>query len=197
MHRTYLADIERGGRNVTLRTLGALAKALKVSIPTLLAGPKSSGEGVATEERTTGPGPIGEIMLVDANARDVELTLRVFGEAGVGNPIRVCRDGESAVAHLFERRKSALPQLILLDLNLPKVSGLEVLRRLRANSRTRDIPVVILVVSQHDSAVRESRQLGAEQIVLKPVAFAALQKSAPKLGLQWALLTREQVEAGA
>ena len=186
LHRTYLADIERGRRNITVRVINNLARALKVSIAHLLAPP---------EEVQSVPKP-GEILLVEDNPVDAELTLRAFKQAKLTNPVRHVRDGEEALVYLFGstdggvKPTAVLPQLILLDLNLPKVSGMEVLRVIKSRPRTRHIPVVILTVSQSDQNIIECGRLGAANYIVKPVLCTSLRKVPPRLGLPWALVTQ-------
>ena len=180
MHRSYVADIERGGRNITVRSLIALAKALQIPVDRLLSNAPCSDE-------------LGEILMVEDNAADAELAMRSFRRAGVANQVRVARDGEEAVKILFGGRDDqssmdALPQLILLDLKLPTLSGIEVLRRIKDDSRTREIPVVVLTSSRHDSAILECSRLGAENYILKPLSFEKLSQLTPTMNLQWALL---------
>lgn len=128
LHRTYIADIERGGRNVTLRSIGSLPKAFQISLENLIAETDRSPRG----------GP--------------------------------------------------RPQLILLDLDLPHISGLEVLRQIKENSRTRSIPVVVLTASRYDRDVLEWGRLGADNDIIKPLKVESLCKVAPKLRLTLALV---------
>lgn len=182
MHRTYLADIERGVRNVTLRSIANLARALQLSIESLLAHGRSAHDN------------LGEVLLVEDSAADIELTLRALKRAKLANPIRTVRDGAEAIEYLFAEGRQAprknflLPQLILLDLNLPKVSGLEVLRRIKANSATRGIPVIILTVSRQDRLILECSRLGVANYIVKPVNFDNFSKLIPKVSLRWAVL---------
>lgn len=190
LHRTYIADIERGGRNITLRSIAQLAAALQVTVESLLghaeAGPKKRG-------LQAGPG-MGEVLLVEDDPADLDLTLRAFKRAKFANPVHVVRDGAAALDYLFntgryaKRKAVAHTQLILLDLNLPKVSGLEVLRRVKAHESTRGIPVVVLSGSHRDENVIESARLGAVNYIIKPVSFDSFCKVASRLSLRWALL---------
>ncbi len=179
MHRSYIADIERGGRNITLRSITNLAKALQIPVERLL-----SDEPAGVE--------LGEILIVEDNAADAELVLRSFRRAGIANPVRVARDGDEALERLLGGGRSAKskppPQLILLDLKLPTLSGVEVLRRIKADARTRDIPVVVLTASRQDLAIIECGRLGAENYILKPVNFEKLSELTPAMKLRWALL---------
>jgi two-component system response regulator len=185
MHRSYIADIERGGRNLTLRNIIGLAKALQIPAERLLAPSRAAGG----KNRLS----LGEILLVEDNAADAELVLRSFTRADVANPVRVAVDGEEALDYVFRRGrfaklKSAIPQLILLDLNLPKISGLEVLHQLKADARAKDIPVVVLTSSRNDATIIECGQLGVENYILKPVNIESLRKVTPKLKFRWGLL---------
>jgi CheY-like chemotaxis protein/DNA-binding XRE family transcriptional regulator len=194
MHRSYVADIERGGRNVTLRIIANLAQALQVSVGALLHSTDGSAGLVPPD--TVGPSSpaLGEILLVEDNPQDAELAVLAFKRAKFMNPVRVARDGQEALDLLLrggsqkERRAARLPQLVLLDLNLPKVTGLEVLRRLKGNPRTRAIPVVVLTMSRHDRNIIACAKLGAENYIIKPVGFDSLTRVTPHLDLRWVLL---------
>jgi CheY-like chemotaxis protein len=131
------------------------------------------------------------ILLVEDNPDDVLLTLRAFKKAHVANAIHVVSDGEEALAHLFAeagKDPPRLPAVILLDLNLPKVDGLTVLRRLRADERTRRLPVVVLTSSREERDIVGSYDLGANSFVRKPVDFDQFVDAARQLGLYWLML---------
>jgi two-component system response regulator len=134
------------------------------------------------------------ILLVEDNADDVELTLRAFRKSKVLNEIVVVRDGVEALDYLFStgthagRDQKAMPEVILLDLKLPKIGGLEVLRRLRAEERTRRIPVVVLTSSSEERDILSSYDLGANSFVRKPVDFAQFVLAAQQLGLYWLVM---------
>jgi two-component system, response regulator len=132
------------------------------------------------------------ILLVEDNASDEKLTLLAFKNCGVANQIVVVRDGAAAVEHLLPDESSVetpiLPALVLLDLKLPKLNGLEVLRRIRADRRTRLLPVVVLTSSKEEEDILQSYALGANAYVRKPVDFAAFAQAAQTLGLFWLLL---------
>lgn len=188
MHRTYIADIERGGRNLTLRSIAALAAALQIPIAALV----PSGTGTKNSNLK-----LMEILLVEDNLADAELAVRSLVRANVSNPIRVVHDGAEALDYLFgtgeyAKKRSALPGLILLDLRLPKISGLEVLRRIKAERRTQKIPVVVLTSSRLDNSIIECGRLGAENYILKPISFESLSLETPKLKFHWALLRLDQ-----
>ena len=134
------------------------------------------------------------ILLVEDNSDDVELTLRAFRKSKVLNEIVVVRDGVEALEYLFGtgthagRDQKAMPEVILLDLKLPKLGGLGVLRRLRAEERTRRIPVVVLTSSSEERDILSSYDLGANSFVRKPVDFAQFVLAAQQLGLYWLVM---------
>jgi two-component system, response regulator len=136
------------------------------------------------------------ILLVEDNPDDVELTLRAFRKSKVLNEIVVVRDGVEALDYLFStgasagRDPNASPEVVLLDLKLPKVDGLEVLRRMRADERTRRIPVVVLTSSGEEKDILTSYDLGANSFVRKPVDFNRFLEAAQQLGLYWLVLNQ-------
>lgn len=143
------------------------------------------------------------VMLVEDNPSDEKLTVRALRTGNLGNEVVVTRDGAEALDYLFAtgahagRAASELPTLVLLDLNLPKVDGLEVLRRIRADERTRLLPVVVLTSSDQDEDVISSYSLGANAYVRKPVDFAAFIEAAKTLGLFWMLLNESPMKRRA
>lgn len=190
MHRTYIADIERGARNLTLRSLVNLAKALHVTVGHLLS------EATAAETKTAGPaespaGNLREILLVEDNALDAELVVRAFRRGRLANPLKVVGSAEDALDYLLSEpppnEAPPRPQLILLDLNLPGMPGVEFLKRIKADERTRDIPVVVLTVSQSDQMIIECGRLGAENYIIKPLGIEGLVRVAPKVNLHLTL----------
>ena len=136
----------------------------------------------------------GFILLVEDNADDVELTLRAFEKSQLADDVVVVRDGSEALDYLSgtgvhaERARSSMPAVVLLDLNLPKMDGLEVLKRIRANERTRRLPVVVLTSSNEERDVLRSYDLGANSFVRKPVDFVEFVEAARQLGLYWLVL---------
>jgi CheY-like chemotaxis protein len=134
------------------------------------------------------------ILLVEDNSSDEKLTRLAFKNCGVSNEVVVVRDGAAALDYLFasgeysERDAAVLPRLILLDIKLPKIDGLEVLRRLRADPRTQLVPVVILTSSKQDEDVLRGYELGANAYVRKPVEFAEFAVAVKAVGLFWLLL---------
>jgi two-component system, response regulator len=136
----------------------------------------------------------GNILLVEDNAEDVELTRRAFRKSKVLNELTVVRDGEQALEYLFctgefaERNPNEMPEVILLDLKLPKVGGHEVLRRIRADARTKRVPVVVLTSSTEDKDICSCYDLGANSFVRKPVDFTQFLDAAQQLGLYWLVM---------
>lgn len=136
------------------------------------------------------------ILLVEDNPDDEALTLRAFKKHNITNEVVVAHDGAEALEYLFGTGRYAgrdldvTPQLILLDLKLPKVDGLEVLRQLRADDRTRLLPVVVLTSSTEERDLVESYRLGANSYVRKPVDFTQFVEAARQLGLYWLLMNQ-------
>jgi CheY-like chemotaxis protein/DNA-binding XRE family transcriptional regulator len=194
LHRTYISDVERGERNVSLENIVRLAHALDLSVAALFPGTEILNENVPPASRHGKDSHLVEVLLVEDDPDDVELTLRAFRKARFTNHVQVVGDGAQALDYIFARKTSAgrraatIPQIILLDLHLPKVSGLAVLERLKADPRTRHIPVIILTVSNDSAIIAECDRLGADNFIVKPVDFQRLSKATPLLNLNWALL---------
>ncbi len=131
------------------------------------------------------------MLLVEDNPDDEELTLVALKENHIGNPVIVVRDGAAALEYLFgsesqtDAKVDTLPVVVLLDLKLPKVGGLEVLRRLRENERTKYLPVVVLTSSKEEEDRIQSYALGANSYVRKPVDFGQFVEAIKQLGLYW------------
>ncbi len=141
----------------------------------------------STPPPAVSPAATRAILLVEDNESDELLTLRAFSKSGIVNQIVVKRDGAEAVEYLFDPQ-SPLPAVVLLDLNLPKIDGLEILRRMREHPRTKLLPVVVLTSSKQDEDVVRSYSLGANAYVRKPVDFSAFMEAARTLGMFWLLL---------
>ena len=138
----------------------------------------------------------GIILLVEDRQDDVDLTLRAFKKSKIVNQVVVARDGEEALDYLFAtgahagRDLGQTPDVVLLDLKLPKIGGHEVLRRIRADERTRRVPVVVLTSSNEDLDIVQSYDLGANSFVRKPVDFAQFIEATQQLGLYWLVLNQ-------
>lgn len=134
------------------------------------------------------------ILLAEDNPNDVELTLHAFDKHHLANCIRVVRDGAEALDYLFRRGEYADrspdsdPQLILLDIKMPKIDGLEVLRQIKADPRTKLIPIVTLTSSRDDKDIETAYMLGANSYIPKPVEFDRFVEVAGQLGLYWLML---------
>lgn len=189
LHRTYVTDVERGARNLSLESISRLARALDLSISSLFSSPGPA-------RQTAVPVPAPDILIVEDDQKDAELTLEAFALAGLSNPVRVVHDGAEALDYLFARgpyahRGQAPPPLVvLLDLHLPKVHGLEVLQRIRADRTMRAVKVVILTNSTDSAEVREALELGAVGYIVKPLDFKSLSSVTPQLNFAWRLLAQ-------
>ena len=137
-----------------------------------------------------------EILLVEDNPDDLEMTLRALRRAKLANNIQVARDGAEALDFLFAQGEHAGrkvengPRVILLDLKLPKIDGLEVLRRVKADPRTKIIPVVVLTSSQEQPDVAQCYKLGVNSYIVKPVNFERFAAAVSELGMYWMLLNQ-------
>ncbi len=131
-----------------------------------------------------------EILLVEDNPSDLELTLRAFQVHRLTNTVHVVRDGEEALQFLFGDGAPSrpLPDLVLLDLRLPKVSGKEVLARIRAEARTAHLPVIVFTSSTEDRDFQDCMALGANAYIVKPTDFGQFALAVRRMGLQWTLL---------
>jgi CheY-like chemotaxis protein len=135
-----------------------------------------------------------EILIVEDSAHDLELTLRALRRANLSNRIEVARDGAEAIAFMFgegmhaERHVEDTPRLVLLDLKLPKIDGLEVLRRIKQDPRTRGVPVVVLTSSKEQNDIIDSYEYGVNSYIVKPVDFEGFTKAVRDLGFYWLLL---------
>ena len=141
-----------------------------------------------------------EILLVEDNPNDIELTLRSLNKYNLTNRIRVLKDGAEALEYIFAtgayagRDMNGNPKVVLLDLKLPKVDGLEILRRIRADERTKTIPVIVLTSSTEERDIVESYELGVNSYIVKPVEFNKLLNAVSEIGLYWLLLNKQPLE---
>ena len=140
------------------------------------------------------------ILLVEDNSSDEELTLRALRKSNIMNRVVVARDGAEALDYLFRRGEHAerdveeVPQVVLLDLNLPKLGGLDVLRAIRADERTKMLPVVILTSSKEDKDLTGGYSCGANSYIVKPVDFTQFSEAVRQLGLYWLVLNQAAPE---
>jgi CheY-like chemotaxis protein len=138
---------------------------------------------------------VRKILLVEDNANDVELTLAALNEYHLVNDVDVVRDGEEALDYLYKRgkyqgRTTENPAVVLLDLKLPKVDGLEVLEKIKADESLRTVPVVMLTSSREEPDLVRSYQLGVNAYVVKPVEFGEFMNALKELGLFWAVINQ-------
>ena len=141
------------------------------------------------------------ILLVEDNPNDLELTLAALADSKLANDIVICRDGAEAIDYLYrkgeyEAREPRDPAVVLLDLKLPKVDGLQVLERIKGDPRTRAIPVVMLTSSREESDVVQSYNLGVNAFVVKPVGFKEFFDAIKDLGVFWAVLNEPPPRGG-
>jgi len=140
------------------------------------------------------PANIVEILIVEDNQQDLDLALRALRKANLANRVHAVRDGQEALEFLFcegqhsERKIENEPKVILLDLKLPKVDGLEVLQRIKGDPRTKAIPVVVLTSSKEQADVVETYNLGVNSYIVKPVNFEQFSEVVQKLGMYWLLI---------
>ncbi|MEO6220044.1 MAG: response regulator [Ginsengibacter sp.] len=134
-----------------------------------------------------------EIVLVEDNPDDAELTIRALKKGNISNKLIHLKDGAEALEFLFctgqyaDRSNSIKPKIVLLDLNMPKINGIEVLRKIKSDESTKTIPVVVLTSSQEDPDVQTCYKLGVNSYIVKPVGFANFTKAISELGLYWVL----------
>ncbi|HRZ86747.1 MAG TPA: response regulator [bacterium] len=138
-----------------------------------------------------------EILLVEDNPADVELTLRALKKNNFANKVMVVNDGEEALEYLFAtgrpagRNAKETPRVVFLDIKLPKVDGIEVLRQVKADDRTKTIPVVMVTSSKEEQDVVKSYRLGANSYVVKPVDFEKFVQAVSELGMYWLLINQQ------
>lgn len=138
-----------------------------------------------------------EILLVEDNEDDIELTLVALRKNNLANNVIVLRDGQEAIDFVFaqgaysQRKNSSMPSLILLDLNLPKIGGLDVLKKLKSDDKTKMIPVVVMTSSQQERDIVESYKLGVNSYIAKPIAFENFINMISSLGYYWLVLNRK------
>ena len=140
------------------------------------------------------PGPV-DILLAEDNPADAEMTLRALRKSNLANRVHWVKDGAEALDYMFFRdsyahRPAGAPKLVLLDIKMPKVDGIEVLRRLKEDTGLRAVPVVVMTSSNEERDVVESYRLGVNSYIVKPVQFEAFLETVDKIGLYWVLTNR-------
>lgn len=186
LHRTYISDVERGARNVSLQSIERLARALDTSLPALFAYDANATPSVANAG-------VVDILYAETEPGEVLATKWAFKQAKIINRIFVVHDGASALDFLFAtgqfagRAPGGHSQLVLLDWELPRVSGSEVLRRIRKDPRTRPIPVVALCDEGDERAIAMSIRKGANACLTKPLDLQRFSSVLQRINLQWAL----------
>lgn len=133
---------------------------------------------------------IVEILLVEDSMDDAELTIRSLRKNNLANNLLHLRDGEEALDFLFNQEKTVMPKLILLDLKMPKVDGIEVLRKIKSDDQRKIIPVVVLTSSKEENDIIDSYKLGVNAYIVKPVEFEKFVRAVSELGLFWMLLNQ-------
>ena len=139
---------------------------------------------------------VGEILLVEDNPNDAEMTKRALSKHNLGNRVHWVRDGQEALDYLLcqggysARDSNQQPKLVLLDIKMPKIDGIEVLRRMKSDPGTREIPVVVMTSSNEEQDVVESYRLGVNSYIVKPIEFSAFLETVAKIGLYWVLTNR-------
>lgn len=140
-----------------------------------------------------------ELLMIEDNPADIELTLNALQKNNLANHIFVVQDGEEALEYIFctgryvDRSINSIPKVILLDIKLPKVSGIEILRRIRGDERTKYIPVVVLTSSKEEKDIIDSYELHVNSYIVKPIKFENFAKTVSELGLYWLLLNQPPI----
>lgn len=191
--RTYIADVERGSRNLTIENISKLAGAFGLPISQLFS--IHAGNGVtANASPVFRSDCLVDILLAEDNPEDIATTLTAFKRANLTNSIHLVSDGEAALDFVFcqghyqQRLWKSQPGAVLLDITLPRINGLDVLSRIKADSRTHHIKVVMLADSRTDRNINEALRLGAAGVIFKPVNFHDFSQITSKLGLFWGLI---------
>lgn len=186
VERTEITEIEHGMRDATLRDLLNLADALQVTVGKFLARLDAPDEAPIRKGLAPAVPKARTILIVEDNPTDAALTVRAFKVAGIANQLVVAKDAEQGMEYLFgtgvyAKEKPAKPQLIVLDLNLPGMSGIEFLRRVKGYPSTLHVPVVVLTATRNDHSIKECGRLGAESYIVKPLSLRSSVKETPNL----------------
>jgi two-component system, response regulator len=195
LHRTYVTDIERGTRNLTLENIYKLAGAFGLPISQLFPAASHLDEPSGNTTQPAARSDLVDILIAEDNPRDIELALNAFRQVRLMNRVHIVHDGEAALDFILrqnqfrERPAENMPGAVLLDLTLPKIHGLEVLRRIKADQAARNIKVVVLAESRLDKNLDEATRLGAAGYIIKPVNFVNFSRITPQLDFSWILLS--------
>jgi two-component system response regulator len=197
LHRTYITDVERGVRNMTFESALKLTRALDLAIDQMFAEFRRGNNGHTSARLRTdvGSGP-ADLLLVEDDPRDAELTVAGLQRHALVNRITTAGSGHEALKVLridgenSTESSALLPHVVLLDLRLPDLDGIEVLRRIRAHARTTSVPVVILTASRSDVDQRECLRLGVSGYLTKPVDWVEFSLMMPTFGFRWMLLEK-------
>lgn len=203
LHRTYITDIEHGTRNVSLKNISKIAHAVEESLHDLFARvERNSQQGVhligQTLQQDTINRPPIEILLVEDDQTFIDQIWHELNKGKIGNKVHVVRNGEEALEFLFsvqsdENKLSSITRAIFLDLDLPTISGFEVLERIRKDKSTKDIPVVVLISSASGVDKDRCKKLGVEEYLTKPLNIDSLTVAMRRLGFRSLFLEREYV----
>jgi two-component system, response regulator len=197
LHRTYVADIERGARNPSLRSIAKLAKALQVTVAELFHHIGAS-EGTREEPQCRLPAPV-DILLAEDDPNDADLAVRALRKCNFSNRIYIVQSGHEAVEFIFnlgrysQERTGNDPLVLLLNLGLPGLNGIDVLRHVRDDERTRHMPVLVMTSSDSQRDLEESRRFGVRHYITKPVDFTKFTQIMPHIGLHWLLVKQPPV----
>ncbi|MEW5798330.1 MAG: helix-turn-helix domain-containing protein [Bacteroidota bacterium] len=199
LHRTYITDIEHGTRNVSLKNISKIAHALGESLHDVFASveryahPNAYGSRLTTSMQS----PI-KLLLIESDQRFAGQAVEELQRGAIDNALYVVRSGEEAIKFLFpakteENKNTNIPNVILLDVHPPNISGLEVLERIRKEKTTKDIPVVVMTSSAADTEKEPYRILGVEEYLTKPLNIESLTAVMHRLGFRSLFLERESV----
>jgi two-component system, response regulator len=203
LHRTYLTDVEHGKRNLSLESIRKIAIALDVSLSELFLEIEKAEsqrmELITIHKRTHVEQQLAvEILVVEDDPSYVELTLHALRMGNVTNKIHVVRDGAEALEFFFANEPATthevnrIPKLVLLDLKLPKVDGIEVLEHIRSSPHTATIPVVVMTSSNDDVDFKRCLALGVHEYIVKPFNFEQFSRIMPLVGFHWLLLDKRK-----
>ncbi len=190
LHRTYVSDVERGLRNISMESIEKIARALKLSVSSLF---DRAGYGASSKRQV-------EILLVEDNLHDLKKVREVLRKASFANRFHIARNSAEALEYLFgdgvvpvPGQSKPTPKLVLVDLELPRWDGLEVLDRMRNDPRTRTTPVIALTSSTEQNEILERHKLGVSRFIVKPVTFERFVGAVKQLGWQWVLLDQPPI----